>query len=275
MSALTEFWNPARISSPFGAARSMGRKHRGADWSHSATRNTPIPSPIAGVVSGILKPAIWHGFGHQISIKTAGNVVWSFAHLNTASRFGVGDRVNLGDVIGQEGRTGATTGICVHVERYLLGFHDPAPHMAQLLLSIDAANAPAPAGLRPNQGVRDGQNLLNRFGYGLTVDGINGRRTKAAVSDFQSKHGLVSDGILGPRTKAVMDRLLAPTPATSSLVLKVQETLRRRFPLYAGRLKLDGIDGPATQAALDEFQRRAGLPRTRRIDALTRRALGV
>ena len=44
------------------------------------------------------------------------------------------------------------------------------------------------------------QTALNQYGYGLAVDGIFGRKTQAAVKDYQKKHGLAVDGIVGPKT---------------------------------------------------------------------------
>ena len=44
------------------------------------------------------------------------------------------------------------------------------------------------------------QTELNQEGYSLTVDGIYGARTEAAVRDYQSRKGLVTDGLAGPVT---------------------------------------------------------------------------
>jgi len=41
---------------------------------------------------------------------------------------------------------------------------------------------------------------LNKSGYGLTVDGIFGQKTKAAVMDYQKKNSLAVDGIVGKNT---------------------------------------------------------------------------
>lgn len=46
------------------------------------------------------------------------------------------------------------------------------------------------------------QELLNKNGYTLNTDGIYGKKTDAAVRDFQSKNGLTADGILGKNTWA-------------------------------------------------------------------------
>ncbi len=48
--------------------------------------------------------------------------------------------------------------------------------------------------------VRRLQNLLNRDGFNLVVDGIFGIRTEAAVKTFQNQNRLAIDGIVGPRT---------------------------------------------------------------------------
>jgi peptidoglycan hydrolase-like protein with peptidoglycan-binding domain len=41
---------------------------------------------------------------------------------------------------------------------------------------------------------------LNKFGYGLTVDGSFGSGTVSAARAFQSAHGLGVDGQVGPQT---------------------------------------------------------------------------
>jgi hypothetical protein len=48
------------------------------------------------------------------------------------------------------------------------------------------------------------QELLNTFGYNLSVDGSFGKGTDAAVRDFQLKNGLMSDGIVGAKTWTVL-----------------------------------------------------------------------
>ena len=48
--------------------------------------------------------------------------------------------------------------------------------------------------------IKDLQNLLNKYGYNLAVDGIVGNATLNAIRDFQSKNGLAVDGIAGTNT---------------------------------------------------------------------------
>lgn len=53
------------------------------------------------------------------------------------------------------------------------------------------------------------QEQLNRFGYGLEVDGIFGAKTEAAVRDYQGKHGLAADGVAGVKTFSSLDAEIA------------------------------------------------------------------
>ena len=48
--------------------------------------------------------------------------------------------------------------------------------------------------------VRAAQVQLNKYGYGLAVDGIFGSRTRSATVAFQRSRGLSADGIIGPNT---------------------------------------------------------------------------
>jgi peptidoglycan hydrolase-like protein with peptidoglycan-binding domain len=48
--------------------------------------------------------------------------------------------------------------------------------------------------------VRAAQVQLNKYGYGLAVDGIFGGRTRSATVAFQRSRGLSDDGIIGPNT---------------------------------------------------------------------------
>lgn len=139
------------------------------------------------------------------------------------------------------------------------------------------------------QVVADRQNYLNAtFNAGLEVDGRNGPKTNAAIAVYQDVLGVATDGVWGGNTQAAHDTYWADhhqpaqTPASGGTstadfgrVDVVQQALKTKYPLYAGNLVVDNIDGPATQAAVSEFQRRAGLVVDGVAGPATRGALGV
>ncbi|MEO2097864.1 MAG: NlpC/P60 family protein, partial [Brachybacterium sp.] len=53
--------------------------------------------------------------------------------------------------------------------------------------------------------VQELQSALNANGAGLAVDGVFGKRTHAAVKDYQSSKGLQVDGVVGPKTRAALN----------------------------------------------------------------------
>jgi cell wall-associated NlpC family hydrolase len=60
------------------------------------------------------------------------------------------------------------------------------------------------------------QQLLNKHGAHLGVDGDFGPATLAAVKSYQSGHGLSVDGVVGPKTKASLDGTSTPPPPPPS-----------------------------------------------------------
>ena len=78
-----------------------------------------------------------------------------------------------------------------------------------------------PASMRHNSKgdhVREIQTRLNQNGAGLSVDGVFGPRTDAAVRAFQSRRRLTVDGIVGPNTWAALSGSGGgnPPPANSA-----------------------------------------------------------
>lgn len=213
MTTVAEFWDPRHIGAGghYGDPRDGGRRrHRGADWSHGI--GTPILSPLSGTVTGKLAPANWHGFGYQVTIRSISGAVFSFAHMNGPSPLALGATVRVGDIIGREGTTGATTGPCVHVEYNNGGFSDPEPQIAALI-SNHPSTAPASTGgkLVFSQVVKDRQAFLISQGYDLGkwgADGLPGSMYKAAVGKYQTylkSRGWYSGAIdddWGPLTQA-------------------------------------------------------------------------
>lgn len=75
-----------------------------------------------------------------------------------------------------------------------------------------------------------------------------------------------------PKPKPTSSSTLA-RGSTGERVRKLQHGLRTVFPAYAGRLAIDGRFGPATEAAVREFQRRTRLDDDGRVGPLTRAML--
>ena len=65
--------------------------------------------------------------------------------------------------------------------------------------------------------------MLKALNYTITVDGIFGLKTYAAVRDFQSKNGLVADGIVGAKTLAVLEK--ATSNSNNSYQVKITANL--------------------------------------------------
>lgn len=103
-----------RMTSGFGKRRDPFRKrwsmHTGVDW--AGPRGTPIRATANGVVSFSGRMSgygnvvvIRHGFGHETR----------YAHLHR-SLVRVGEKVDRGDLIGEMGSTGRSTGTHLHYE---------------------------------------------------------------------------------------------------------------------------------------------------------------
>lgn len=62
--------------------------------------------------------------------------------------------------------------------------------------------------LDPIDSISGVQARLQNLGYDPgPIDGLNGPRTKGAVSEFQEEVGLTVDGIVGPKTRRVLKKL--------------------------------------------------------------------
>lgn len=112
--------NYTRISSGF----SLNRKHPilGTFQTHRAVDfAAPTGTPIETVADGTVVFAGWQGaYGNFIKIEHGGGIATAYAHL---SKMNVkkGDRVRQGQVIGEVGTTGRSTGPHLHYEMYKNG----------------------------------------------------------------------------------------------------------------------------------------------------------
>lgn len=132
-------------------------------------------------------------------------------------------------------------------------------------------------------------------GAHLTVDGIQGPATTAAIKAYQTflqqhwnyKGGI--DGIWGPATQAAHQAyanslVVAPPAAGGKPVLQVGSTgaavsalqafLNKNYPLYS-KLTVDGNFGPATKAVVEQFQTRSGLTADGIVGPATHAKLGI
>ena len=98
------------------------------------------------------------------------------------------------------------------------------------------------------------QYLLRARGPNLTVDGIFGPATNAAVRAFQQQKGLAVDGIVGPNTWSALI-ITVKQGSQGDAVRGVQEEFQFRNQSGGPGLAVDGIFGPKTDAAVRGFQK--------------------
>lgn len=104
------------------------------------------------------------------------------------------------------------------------------------------------------------QYLLQARGHSIVVDGVFGPNTGAAVKAFQASHGLTADGIVDPITWTALV-VQVKKGSQGDAVRGVQEEFQ--FRNLSGNPsngpQVDGIFGPATDAAVRGFQQALSL----------------
>lgn len=101
------------------------------------------------------------------------------------------------------------------------------------------------------------QALLNAAGSKLVIDGLFGPATTAAVKAFQSANRLAVDGIVGPKTWGA---LLGPMLTVRRGSTGVDVSRAQALLITNGvKVAVDGLFGPATEAAVKLVQRRYDL----------------
>ena len=154
---------PVYFSSPFGRRMLNGETtyHNGIDLVGRSSKL--ILAPCGGVIgaSGIVtdkSDRTWE-WGNFIRIDTADGRVVFLCHLSERTRV-VGERVEVGDVIGVEGDTGYSFGSHCHVEVRVGNVPvDPCPYFGipneSGVVLENAPAAPIPGGNVPHEWARD------------------------------------------------------------------------------------------------------------------------
>lgn len=94
------------------------------------------------------------------------------------------------------------------------------------------------------------QSTLNNLGYGLSVDGIFGSKTAAAVRDYQANNGLSVDGIVGTNT---WNSLKSGSSSNTSTAAAATTTSTSSTPDYSA-YKYDASKDEAYQKAMSALE---------------------
>jgi peptidoglycan DL-endopeptidase CwlO len=152
----------------------------------------------------------------------------------------------------------------------------PAAAGASAQVAAAGSQAPAAAGL--SRGATGPQVRALQRALGIAADGVFGAQTQRAVRAFQQSHGLQASGAAGPLTLKALGlgaarrhgaRVSAPAaapPVSPAVVSAVQQALG---------VTVDGVLGPQTRAALQQFEAAHGLPVDGTIGAPVLQALGI
>ncbi|MCJ7726165.1 MAG: peptidoglycan-binding protein, partial [Acidimicrobiia bacterium] len=134
--------------------------------------------------------------------------------------------------------------------------------------------------------VRQLQQALKAGGYDPGgVDGVFGAKTATAVRAFQQARGLSVDGVVGPQSRSTIASMLevgqysgalSPTgpilrPGDRGEHVRQIQAVLKSAGYEPGAI--DGVYGPKTVAAVEEFQRTAGIGVDGKVGPVTRRSL--
>jgi murein DD-endopeptidase MepM/ murein hydrolase activator NlpD len=218
------------VTSPFGMrlhpTEHVRKMHKGIDLAEKG--NVPIQAAADGVVIRI-GPLGTYGnvvmIVHKINGKTYET---NYAHLKSNLKVMVGQQVKQGDVIAYMGNTGSSTAQHLHFEIHDGRWATGQPNAVDPLLYVCFPE------------VVEIQKQLNKVGYKLIVDGIDGPNTESAIKDFQKKHKLVIDGNAGPKTLAalVMEITALNKPLPKPIVTSATKPIdNKQYRLMTGTFK--------------------------------------
>jgi murein DD-endopeptidase MepM/ murein hydrolase activator NlpD len=133
--------------------------------------------------------------------------------------------------------------------------------LVAFMLTLALAH-PAPAATAATAALQAA--LKSKGLYPVAVDGIRGPFTKRGVRRFQRRRGLLVDGIVGPQTLHALGRVGRPQLGARVITQGAYgwDVAALQFLLWRRGYSPGGVDlvfGPATFAALERYQRDAGL----------------
>lgn len=260
-----------RLTSPFSRARTLNgvtRPHAGTDWA------PPTPGQKGTIAVAVADATVQDvGFGvlpgHTglIVVLNHGIVggdrtLTNYGHLAEAY-VKKGQRVKVGQPIGEVGTTGASTAIHLHFGvRFNGRYYDAdawlrrkgiitgkTPVVEYDAPSIVPASVTTP--LNDYNGVvsvKVLQTRLSKMGYRIVIDGKWGPKTQALVTDYQRTQRkpftLVADGHWGSKTEAHYQ-----------WVINLQ-TVLNKWKSSTKKLSVDGFYGANTIAKVLDIQKR-------------------
>jgi len=100
----------ACVSSGVGFRKSRNRQHKGVDYSNRHG------GPVVAAASGkIYQAELNNSYGHMVVIKHSNSVYTRYAHLKH-DLVNVGEDIELGQILGEMGNSGLSTGTHLHYE---------------------------------------------------------------------------------------------------------------------------------------------------------------
>jgi murein DD-endopeptidase MepM/ murein hydrolase activator NlpD len=195
-------------------AKHVARNSANPGTDYAVKAGTPLPAVADGVVTAI-KTSMSGAAGRFIIVDTGGGVQIEYLHLATI-KVKAGQKVSQGAIIGATGGSGFGRENHYGAHLHLTATRGGAPLTRKGNFDFETVAGspevkPVPAPVKPapvvvRREIKIGSKgeavklLQNKLG--LTVDGVFGKGTKAAVVKFQKKHGLLADGIVGAKTWA-------------------------------------------------------------------------
>lgn len=192
-----------RVTSPFGMRKhpitGKYKMHNGIDLvSKVGNRNLFAVGNgyVQKVVTG--KDKSTTGFGNYIWVRYPDyDLSLIYAHCSKIL-LKKGDKVKKGDIVAVEGKTGAATGVHLHLGMTHIGkstWLNPANYNVKVISSKYNLTRKLKKGSKGD----DVKKLQQALG-GLTIDGVFGAKTLAKVKSYQKSHRLTVDGVVGKQT---------------------------------------------------------------------------